>query len=138
MNRYAFVVFGAAFGFLISRAGATTYDYYWALFLFEDLQLGWVIVAAAAVGAVGVRLIEQTQARSLVGDTPIVLRRKAWKGGLIPGALLHGAGWGLAAACPGTVLAMLGEGKLSSIFVITGILLGTYAYGALASREMHA
>jgi len=38
-------------------------------------------------------------------------------------------GWGLAGACPGTVLAMLGEGKLGAIFIITGILVGVYLHG---------
>ena len=52
--RYSFVLMGALFGFLLSRAGATTYDFYAKLFLFEDLQLMWVIAAAAAVGIVDV------------------------------------------------------------------------------------
>ena len=31
-----FLALGALFGFLLSRAGATTYDFYAQLFLFQD------------------------------------------------------------------------------------------------------
>ena len=43
MKKYTFLLFGAGFGFLLSRAGATTYDFYAKLFLFEDFQLLWII-----------------------------------------------------------------------------------------------
>ena len=54
---------------------------------------------------------------------------------LIPGALLFGLGWGLVGACPGTVLAMSGEGKLGAFFTIVGIALGTYLYGWQSSED---
>ena len=52
--RYSFILFGALFGFLLSRAGATTYDFYANLFLFKDLQLMGVMATAAAVGFAGI------------------------------------------------------------------------------------
>ena len=129
--RYSFLLMGAAFGFILSRAGATTYDYYAKLFLFEDLQLMWVIATAALVGAVGVAILKKLGTRTLVGGEAIAFQGKPWKKGLVAGSLLFGAGWGLAGACPGTALAMLGEGKLMAGFSIVGILLGTYLYGVL-------
>ncbi len=129
--RYSFLALGAAFGFILSRAGATTYDYYAKLFLFQDLQLMWVIATAAAVGAVGVAVLKKLGAKTLVGGEAISFQGKPWKKGLVAGSLMFGAGWGLAGACPGTALAMLGEGKLMAGFSIAGILLGTYLYGAL-------
>ena len=50
-------------------------------------------------------------------------------------ALLFGLGWGVAGACPGTVLVMLGEGKLGALFTIAGITAGTYLYGAVHTRK---
>lgn len=129
--RQSFLLMGAVFGFILSRAGATTYDYYAKLFLFEDLQLMWVIGTAAAVGAVGVMIMKKLGAKTLVGGEPIAFEGKPWKKSLVAGSLLFGAGWGLAGACPGTALAMLGEGKLMAGFSIAGILLGTYLYGVL-------
>jgi hypothetical protein len=126
--KYSFLPLGAVFGFLLSRGGATTYDYYAKLFLFEDLQLMWVIGAAVLVGVPGIFLLKRRKVASLAERQPIAFVRKPMTPGLLPGALLLGIGWGLSAACPGTVLAMLGEGKLSSLFVIAGIVLGTWLY----------
>jgi uncharacterized membrane protein YedE/YeeE len=132
--RYSFLLLGALFGFLLSRAGATTFDYYATLFLFQDLQLMWVIATAAATGALGIFLMKKLRVRTLVGHEPISFAGKPWKKGLIAGSLLFGAGWGLAGACPGTALAMIGEGKLGALFTVAGILVGTWLYGLQQTR----
>ena len=134
MGKYLFLPLGVIFGFVLSRAGATTYDYYAKLFLFQDLQLLWVMATAAGVGVLGVALLKRVQPRALLGGEPIDFSGKAYRKGLVPGSLIFGVGWGLAAACPGTALAMLGEGKLGAAFAIVGLLLGTYIYGWINSR----
>ena len=138
MKKYIFLLFGAAFGFLLSRAGATTYDFYAKLFLFEDFQLLWIIATAAAVGAIGVTILKKTNARSLFERQTIPFKNKPFKSSLIPGSIVFGLGWGLAGACPGTVLAMLGEGKLGALLTIVGIVIGTWFYGAQQSRKQAA
>lgn len=138
MKKYAFLLFGAMFGFILSRAGATTYDFYAKLFLFEDLQLLWVIATAAVVGALGVALLKAMKARSLFEGQPIAFKGKPYKTSLVPGSLLFGMGWGLAGACPGTALVMLGEGKLGVLFTIAGIVLGTYLHGLQQNKALRA
>lgn len=136
--RYSFLLLGALFGFLLSRAGATTYDFYATLFLFTDLQLLWVIATAAGVGFVGIQVLKRTRARVLIGGGELSFKGKPWTRGLVGGSLLFGVGWGLAGACPGTSLAMLGEGKLGAAFTIAGILVGTWIYGLQQNRaETH-
>ncbi|MCB9557061.1 MAG: YeeE/YedE family protein [Deltaproteobacteria bacterium] len=132
--RWVFVPLGMLFGFLLSRAGATTYDYYAKLFLFEDFQLLWVILTAAAVGMVGIALVARLRTRALLGGG-IDLRKKPYTRSLIVGSLIFGIGWGLAGACPGTALAMLGEGKLGAAFSIAGLLCGTYLFGRRAGAQ---
>ncbi len=128
-GRILFVVLGGLFGFFLSRAGATNYDFYAQLFLFQDLQLLWVIAVAAGVGFAGTQIYKRAKIKSIIAGTPAVYAAKPWKKSLIPGSLIFGIGWGLAGACPGTALVMLGEGKLGSIFTITGFVLGTYFHG---------
>ena len=135
MQKYLFLPLGILFGFILSRAGATTYDFYAGLFLFRDLQLLWVIAVAASVGAVGVALLKIAGARALLGGATLSFRGKPYTRSLVPGSLLFGLGWGLAGACPGTVLVMLGEGKLGALFTIVGIVAGTYLYGVVHSRR---
>ncbi len=135
MHKFVFVLLGAAFGFLLSRAGATTYDFYAKLFLFEDLQLLWVIMSAVGVGVVGLGIIKRIKPNSILGRQSISLKGKPYKKTLIPGSLIFGMGWGLAGACPGTVLAMLGEGKLGAVFTIMGVLVGVYLHGLQMSKN---
>jgi len=129
--RFFYLAFGIGFGFLLSRGGATHFDFYAQLFLFQDLQLLRMISAAVAVGFVGVMLLKHSGARSLVGHQPIDFQGRPYRSGLILGAFLFGTGWGLAGACPGSVLAMLGEGKLAVLPTLAGLVLGTWLYGFL-------
>lgn len=136
--KYAFLLFGAVFGFLVSRAGATTFDFYAKLFLFQDLQLLWVIGSAVLVGVAGVAILKASGARALLTGEALVYEVKPMRKGVLPGALIFGVGWGLAGACPGTAPAMLGEGKLAAGFTILGILLGTYLYGLFQGTNRSA
>ncbi len=137
-GRILFIALGALFGFLLSRAGATTYDFYPKLFLFQDLQLLWVIAVAAGVGLAGNLILKAVKAKTLISFKPARYPGKPWKKGLVPGSLIFGIGWGLAGACPGTALAMLGEGKLGSLFTIFGFLVGTYAHGYYMNKKTPA
>jgi len=130
-----FLAAGALFGFLLSRAGASTYDYYANLFLFKDFQLLWVIAVAAALGVVGNLILRKIKARTWLDKTQLSFKGKPWSNTLIPGSLIFGIGWGLAGACPGTALVMLGEGKLGSLFTIAGFIAGTWIYGVAASKS---
>jgi len=133
--KYLFLPLGASFGFLLSRAGATTADYYAELFLFRDLQLMWVIGTAVIVGAPLLALLKRYRVRSLFDGAAIQFKPKPFTRGLVLGSLLLGVGWGLSAACPGTVLAMLGEGKLGAACTVLGIVLGTWLYGVWQDRR---
>ncbi len=130
-----YLAFGAGFGFLLSRAGATEFDFYAQLFLFENLQLLWVISSAVTIGVIGILVLKRTGARSMLGNQPLDFRGRPYRSGLILGALLFGAGWGLAGACPGSVLAMIAEGKLAALPTMAGIVVGTWLYGVLNDRR---
>lgn len=128
------LLMGAVFGFVMSRAGATTFDYHAQMFLFIDMQLMQVIGTAVVVGLIGVTLLKKYQVTAYGTDTPINYIKKPYKQGLIVGAMLFGIGWGITAACPGTVPAMIGEGKIAGFFILFGVLIGTMAYGVMASK----
>lgn len=122
---------GALFGFLMSRAGATTYDYHAKMFLFIDFQLIQVIGSAVVVAMIGVFLLKKYHIKAVSTGTEVDFVKKSYQQGLIAGAFLFGIGWAMTASCPGTVPAMLGEGKISAVFTLIGLLLGTIAFGVL-------
>ena len=133
MNIFS-VLLGALFGFLMSRAGATTFDYHAELFLFEDFQLLKVFGTAVAVAVIGVLLLKKYQVNAVATGQPVDFIKKPYKQGLIVGALIFGIGWGLTASCPGSVPIMIAEGKTGAYFTLIGLVLGTLAYGLVQSK----
>lgn len=134
-QKLLFLTLGALFGFLLSRAGATDPELVARLFLLENLHLLWVIVSAIAVGAVGVALMRRIGLRAVGKSEPIRFEAKRYVRTLVLGSLMFGAGWGLTGGCPGTVMAMLGEGKLYALPMIAGLLAGTWLFGLWNSRS---
>jgi uncharacterized membrane protein YedE/YeeE len=121
--QYKHLAFGALFGFILSRAGATDYDAISGMFRLSDLHLFGVIGIAIAVNAVGFAFLRKRPSRALNGE-PIALGNKPMTRGLFAGALLFGVGWALSGTCPGTALAQVGEGRLAGWVTFAGILLG--------------
>jgi uncharacterized membrane protein YedE/YeeE len=132
MRLVRFALFGALFGFVLSRGRVSDYDTIAGMFRLTDLHLFGVIGSAIATAAVGLWLVRRGGNRTITGD-PVEIRRKPWQSGLFPGGLVLGAGWALTGACPGTSLVQVGEGKLLALFTVAGIVLGTYAFGRLRS-----
>ena len=127
------VLYGLVFGFLLTRIGATDYDAIAGMFRLADLHLLGVIGLAVVANAAGFALLRKRQIRSASG-APLAMATKPMVPGLLTGALVFGSGWAIAGTCPGTALAMIGEGKLSSFATFTGILLGAW----LAARPRPA
>lgn len=127
------LLLGAVFGFAITSVRASEYDMIHGMFVGRDLTVAWVMITAIMVGILGMRLLRAGGLRTITGD-PVKISTKPL-GRLSPlGAAIFGAGWGLSGACPGTVLAQLGSGKLMALFTLAGMILGTYTYALLRER----
>lgn len=131
------LLLGALFGFLMSHAGATTYDYHAKMFLLIDLQLMKVIGTSIVVAIIGISLLKRYKVHAISTGAEVDFVKKQYQEGLITGAFLFGIGWAMTASCPGTVPAMLGEGKIGAVFTMIGLLLGTMAYGVLQTYNDH-
>lgn len=128
MSSLRFVAFGAVFGFLLSRARATSPEAITGMFLLTDLHLFVVIGAAIATAAVGIALLKRA------GRGACFRPKAPTRHGFLGGAVF-GVGWALAAACPGTALAQLGEGRVLALATIVGILAGTWLQSRLGARR---
>jgi len=122
---------GVLFGYFMSHAGATTYDYHAKMFLMIDFQLIKVIGTAIVVAFIGVSLLKKFQVRAVATGAVVDFVKKPYQQGLIAGAFIFGIGWAMTASCPGTVPAMIGEGKVGALFTLAGLILGTMAFGIL-------
>ena len=124
---WAFVLFGLSFGYFLSKGRATDYDSILNMFLFREFQLFGLIGTAILVTALGIFLMNQKGGKTVSGEKVEWSQPEFRKDRLI-GAALFGVGWALAGTCPGTAVAQLGEGKVSALFTVVGILVGVWAY----------
>jgi len=132
--KLASIVLGSVFGFLLVSIGATTFDIQAKMFLFQDFQLPIVLGMAVFTGATGMWMLARMEAKSLVMQEEISHIATRVTPHLVVGAVVFGIGWALTASCPGTAMAMLGEGKLTGIPVVLGILIGTLLFGVYNRR----
>ena len=126
---------GTIFGFLLVSVGATTFDTQANMFLFKDFQLPIVLAVAMMTGVVGVWMIKRMGANCLIKQEKIEYIKTPFTKQLIMGSIFFGIGWALTASCPGTAVAMLGEGKLIGLPIVAGILAGTGIFGFYNVRD---
>ncbi len=90
-----FLLCGALFGFLLSRAGVTDYDTMVGLFRFETLHVGGVMALAIAAAAVGLAFLGKTGTKAVIG-CPIEIAPKPMRHGIAYAGIVFGAGWAFA------------------------------------------
>ena len=116
---------GVALGYSLSRIGFTDYGEVHRMFVFADLRLFLVFLGAVVVTGLGTAALGRWRS----------LPHKRVHRGVVIGGVLFGLGWAVAGACPGAALAQLGEGKLTALVTLAGIVLGTAAFLAIDRRR---
>jgi len=130
--RFAFLLFGVVFGWMLSRSGAADYDYIQGMFLFTELQLFGIIGVAVCVALPGI-LILKRRGRAIDG-TPLSITPKPRHRGNVVGGILFGIGWSITGMCPGPILVNIGEGKLYALAAFAGALVGAALFGTQYER----
>ena len=133
-KKIAFLCFGLVFGFTLSRVGASDYNLIYRMFTGEDLKLAFVIGSAIITAAIGMKVLMALGGKTIDGQ-PVKVSKKALNKNNAIGGALFGIGWGISGACPGTVLAQIGEGKLLGIASLIGMVAGTYLFALLAEKN---
>ena len=133
-KKIAFLCFGVVFGFTLSRVGASDYNLIYRMFTGEDFKLAFVIGSAIITAAIGMKVLMALGGKTIDGQ-PVKVSKKALNKNNAIGGALFGIGWGISGACPGTVLAQIGEGKLLGIASLIGMVAGTYLFALLAEKN---
>ncbi len=132
-KRLGYLLAGIFFGFALSRSGASEYNYIHYMFTGEDLKLAFLMGTAIITGAIGMKVLKFLGNKDSGGKGIKISTKPLNKHTAIGGALF-GIGWAATGACPGTVLAQIGEGKLLGLFTMLGMMCGTYIYALIVER----
>ena len=132
MTWATYLLFGTAFGWVLSRSGAADYDMIQGMFLLERFQLWGIIGTAIAITAPGLWLLKR-HGRTAFG-APLAVKPKPRHRGNVVGGLLFGVGWSITGMCPGPILVNLGEGKVYALGALAGVLVGASLFGVLYER----
>jgi uncharacterized membrane protein YedE/YeeE len=120
------VAVGIWLGFVVSQIGFSDYDQLHRMFVLADVRMLLAFAGAVVLSAVGFAALSQV-VRTAGGRRPV-------HRGTVPGAILFGAGWALAGACPAVPLVQLGEGKLPAVLTVIGIVVGVRVYRWVQAR----
>ena len=126
-NSMLFVVYGIAFGWILSRSGAADYNFIQGMFLFTDLQLYGILASGVLFTAIGLQVLRRV-GRTASGE-PLSITAKPETRGTLVGGMIFGVGWAITGMCPGPIVVNIGEGKLYAIAAFAGMLAGTYLVG---------
>jgi uncharacterized protein len=136
--RVAAILFGSAFGFLLSWGQFTSPDRIRDMLLFEDLYLYEMMFSAMAIGFVGLRLLRRFHARALIsGDVVSWVTERPARNHLI-GAFLFGVGWAVTDSCPAPIAGQLAQGVWWSIATIAGVFVGIEIFFRWQERGVRA
>ena len=134
LKKLGFLLAGIFFGFVLSRSGASDYNFIYGMFTGGNLKLALLMGTAIVVGAVGMIILKALGNKDIRGN-PIKISKKPFNKYTIIGGAIFGIGWALYGACPGTFLAQLGEGTLIGLFTFTGMICGTFVFALIAEKK---
>ena len=92
-----------------------------------DPSLAFVMVGAIIVGMIGYAVARKRTTAFLGGALHVPTARQIDRR-LVLGALVVGAGWGLAGFCPGPALVSLGAGQDKAVVFVVAMLAGMALY----------
>lgn len=120
--RLAALVLGVVSGFTVSWARMTDPRTFHAMLSLDSPRIYLLMGSAVVVAFVGARVIRGR--RALLTGEPINWAPARPTRSHLVGSVLFGIGWGISEACPGPAAAALGAGRVFTLAVAAGVLVG--------------
>lgn len=115
------LVTGIIFGILLQKSEVIRYDKQLGALRLLDFTILKFMLSTIVVAMIGTYFLLDLNMVKLSIKSTIL-------GGVIPGGIFFGIGWGLLGYCPGTAMGALGEGRLDAFWGILGMLVGAALY----------
>lgn len=117
------IILGTLLGFVLHRVGASNPQRIIDMLRLKDFHLMKAILFGIAVASA---LLFIGMSLGVIEPSHLSVKTSHW--GVIVGGLILGLGWAIAAYCPGTGIAALGEGRKDAIFFVLGGFVGAFIY----------
>lgn len=115
---------GVGTGFIFAWARLTDPAVIRDMLLLREPDVFLFMGCATLVAGVGARLLRRAGAHALVTSEPVGWTVERPRAGTVIGSVLFGAGWSIAATCPGPMAVMIGEGHVAGAVVVAGMIAG--------------
>jgi uncharacterized membrane protein YedE/YeeE len=115
------LVFGVVFGFLLQKGGVAKFHLLVGVLLLHDFTVVKVMVSAIIVGMIGVFTLRR------LGRLELNLKPTRLGANII-GGLIFGFGFACSGYCPGTGAVALGQGNWDALFMMAGMMAGSYLF----------
>ena len=137
MKNLKYLVIGTWFGILLTKSEAVSWFRIQEMFRFQAFHMYGIIGLAVVVGMISILLIKKFKIKSLNGEDINPAKKPIqFKSNLI-GGFLFGLGWALTGACPGPIYALIGNGIMVFIVVLTAALVGSIIYDLIKKYLPH-
>ena len=133
-----YLLLGIAFGFVLSRSEVISWFRIQEMFRFQSFRMYGIIGSAVVTAAISLALIKRSGIKSVAGE-PISVHAKELGTGIryAAGGTIFGLGWALTGACPGPLVALIGNGVSVMIASLISALFGTWVYGWMRPKFPH-
>jgi uncharacterized membrane protein YedE/YeeE len=137
MKNLKYLAIGTWFGILLTKSEAVSWFRIQEMFRFQAFHMYGIIGLAVVVGVISLSVIKKFKIKSLNGENINPAKKPLkFKSNLI-GGFIFGLGWALTGACPGPIYALIGNGVLVFIVVLTSALFGSIVYDFIKKYLPH-
>lgn len=121
----ATILTGLALGYTVTNIGFGDYAELNRMFTFQDLRMFFAFAGAVAIIVVVFALL---RVRRIPGRV---------HAGVVPGAVLFGAGWAISGGCPAIPIIQVASGYLPALVTIAGVAVGIWLCSWANARYFH-
>jgi hypothetical protein len=131
-----FLFVGVLFGITLVKAEMMSWFRIQEMFRFNSFHMYGIMATAVLIGVISVLLIKRFQIKTIQGDE-IKIEPKQFSKGQLYGGLLFGFGWAMTGACPGPLIAQIGEGFTVMVIGFFSAVCGAWMYAYLKDKLPH-
>ena len=137
MKNLKYLVIGTWFGILLTKSEAVSWFRIQEMFRFQAFHMYGIIGLAVVVGMISLLVIKKFKIKSFNGESINPAQKPLqFKSNLI-GGFVFGLGWALTGACPGPIYALIGNGLMVFVVVLTAALFGSIVYDLIKKYLPH-